>query len=158
MSARRAVRVVGAFAAVFALHAIAAEPTQEVQLTPDDLHWRAFPSLPPGAQVSILYGDPKKDGPLVFRMKLPPNYRVPAHSTRSGSTITVISGTLYRGIGDKFDQGKLKALPAGSFVVHASDEKVFIATEDQYVVLEVHGRGPLGITYVNPGDDPRQKK
>ncbi len=154
------IRVAATLATGVAVLAFAAESgtsTAPFQVTPDQLDWRPFSSVPAGAQISVVYGDLKKEGPYVFRVKFPPNYRVPAHYTPDESMITVISGTLYRGIGDKFDQGKLKALPAGSFVFHTPDEKVFIATKEGEVVLQVNGRGPLApLVYVNPADDPRK--
>lgn len=126
------------------------------QLTPGELAWRSFPSLPAGAQVSVLFGDPEKDGPFVLRARLPPNYRAPPHSMRDDSTMTVLSGTLYRGTGDRFDEARLEALPAGSFALQGPEEMVFLATRDEEAVVEIHGRGPLApAAPASPADDPR---
>lgn len=39
---------------------------------PDDLKWQdGPPSLPPGAKIAVLEGDPSKEGPFVFRVKVP---------------------------------------------------------------------------------------
>ena len=45
---------------------------------PDTTKWREGPpSLPKGAMIAVLEGDPTKEGPFVFRLKLPDGYRVP---------------------------------------------------------------------------------
>jgi hypothetical protein len=43
------------------------------------------PSLPKGAQIAVLEGDPNKEGPFVFRVKVPDGYRIPPPRTPSGS-------------------------------------------------------------------------
>ena len=41
-------------------------------VTAPDIKWGpAPPSVPPGAQVAVLYGDPAKDGLFAMRLKLP---------------------------------------------------------------------------------------
>jgi len=60
------------------------------------------PSLPKGAMVAALEGDPGKAGPFVLRVKMPDGYRVPPHTHPKTERITVISGTLYLGMGEKF--------------------------------------------------------
>jgi len=53
--------------------------------------------------VSVLYGDPGKAAPYAIRVKFPANYEVPAHSHPTDENITVASGTLFLGMGDKLD-------------------------------------------------------
>lgn len=68
---------------------------------------------------------------------------------------TVISGVLYIGVGDRVDAAKLQAYPPGSVVVlPGNTSHVHWARSGEYVT-QVSGIGPLGIDYVNPGDDPR---
>ena len=48
---------------------------------PDELRWRdGPPSLPLGAKVAVLEGDPAREGPFVFRVKVPDGYRIPPHT------------------------------------------------------------------------------
>ena len=55
----------------------------------------------------------------------------------------------------KFDGAKLQALRAGGFVqVPSGMEHYVLISED--TLIQLHGVGPTGITYVNPGDDPRK--
>ncbi len=135
-----------------------AKHTQEIAITPSDINWvDAPPSLPPGAKIAVLEGDPTKPGPYTIRLKTPANYKIPAHGHTKGERITVISGTFNIGKGDKFDTAKGKALPAGSFYFLPAKMKHFAWTDDE-VVVQISGNGPFDIDYINPADDPRNTK
>ena len=54
---------------------------------------------PEGAQIAVLYGDPGKAGPFVFRLKFPAGYKVAAHMHPNDYDVTVLSGTMYLGMG-----------------------------------------------------------
>ena len=60
------------------------------------------------------------------------------------------------GMGDKLDEAATMELPTGSFVVMSAKQSHFAMTKGETVV-QLHGMGPWGITYVNPADDPRSK-
>jgi hypothetical protein len=50
----------------------AASAMDKVAVQPDALKWGPAPaSMPPGAQIAVLTGDPGKDGPYVVRVRLP---------------------------------------------------------------------------------------
>ena len=131
---------------------------QHVVVIPADLKWMdAPPGLPPGAKMAVLDGDPNKKGPFTVRMQAPAGYKVPAHTHPTAEHITVISGTFYMGTGDKLDEAAGKELPAGSYAVMPAGMKHF-AWSPAECVIQIHGKGPFKITYVNPADDPRNAK
>lgn len=123
---------------------------------PDNVKWIEPPTLP-GAKLAVLAGDPAKPGLSVYRIWLPANYKVPAHFHPVDENVTVISGAAYLGMGDKFDMTKGTRYPAGSFRVVPANTRHYAWTEEEAVV-QVHLMGPTGITFVNPADDPREKK
>jgi quercetin dioxygenase-like cupin family protein len=82
-----------------------------VQILPDDIKWADYPALPPGGQTAALAGDPREAGPFAFRFKMPADYKIMPHTHPEDRMYTVISGTLYVGLGDKFDATKLKPYP-----------------------------------------------
>jgi hypothetical protein len=59
-------------------------------------------------------------------------------------------------VGDKFDESKGQAIKPGGFVQIPKGVKHFAWTS-QETVIQLHGVGPAGITYVDPKDDPRKK-
>ena len=126
--------------------------------TPTNLKWMDAPSsLPPGAKIAVLEGDPNKQGPFVFRAKLPDGYRIPPHIHPKMERITVIAGTFNVGMGDKFDAAKTDAMPAGTYGFWPAGMKHFVWAKGE-TVIQFHGTGPWSIQYVNPSDDPRNSK
>src|SRR6187399_2748051 len=82
----------------------------------DKIKWKdGPPSLPKGARIAVLEGDPGKEGPFVFRVKVPDGYRIPPHTHPKPERVTVIRGTFNIGMGDRFDAGKGKAMPPGTY-------------------------------------------
>ena len=72
------------------------------------------PSLPKGAQYVILTGDPTKALSMVVqRVKLPPNYQVPAHTHPHIVIETVLTGSMGFGTGDRLDTQKGGMLKSG---------------------------------------------
>ena len=134
-----------------------AQESEHILLTPDEINWvDGPPSLPPGAKMALIEGDLKKPEPITFRLKFPANYKLAPHTHPAIEHVSVISGTLYLGPGDKPDPAKAKPLTAGSFAVFPSGHTMFGWTKEETVV-QVHGVGPWGIDYVNPEDDPRKE-
>jgi len=114
----------------------------------------APPSLPAGARVAVLLGDPSADGPFVIRLMLPKGYRIPPHSHSRDEQVTVISGTMYLGMGDVYEPSTARGLAAGGFHVLRAGTRHF-AYAKQPTIVQVSGNGPFDITYVKPADDPR---
>ena len=129
-----------------------------VLVTPDKLKWGpAPPSLPPGAQVAILVGDPRTAGSMyVMRVKMPDGFKVPAHWHPVDENVTVLQGTFLLGRGDKFDAHAAEEMPAGSYSRMPRGMRHFAQAKGE-TILQVHGVGPFEINYVNPADDPRKK-
>lgn len=62
--------------------------------------------------------------------------------------MTVIEGTWYLGEGERFDQAKLRAYPAGSFVVIPAGVPHFASAKDGAVVVQLGGTGRFGTDYL----------
>ena len=132
-------------------------PSDHVFVTPADLGWQdGPPSLPRDAQFVVIEGDPKKEGLFTMRLKLPADYRIPAHWHPADEHVTVISGGFNMGTGDVLDTTKGHALPTGSFALMPAQMHHFAWTSEE-TVLQLHGVGPWQIHYLNPADDPRKQ-
>jgi anti-sigma factor ChrR (cupin superfamily) len=119
-----------------------------------DLKWGpAPPALPKGAEATVISGDPSKDEPYVLRLKMPADYKVPAHHHPTTEYVTVLSGNFHIGMGDKLDEAKGIELTAGGYGEAPAGMNHYAWTSSPAVV-QVHGQGPFAITYVNPADDP----
>ena len=126
-------------------------------LSANDIKWSAAPpSIPPGAQAAVLFGDPSKEGLFALRLKFPKGYQVAPHTHPKPEIVTVISGTLRLGMGETVDPSKAQALPAGSFFAFQPGMAHFVSA-DEDTVVQLNSTGPWAVNYVNPKDDPRQK-
>ena len=129
---------------------------QHTAVQADGIKWAVGPpSLPKGAQIAVLFGDPAKDGAYGYRVKVPAGYTVPAHMHPTDENISVISGTFIIGVGDKLEQNKGESVRAGGYF-HMPKGMHHYMSFPEATVFQANGNGPAGITYLNPADDPRK--
>lgn len=121
----------------------------------DKLTWNDEPLLPKGAKSALLVGDPSKPGVFIVRLKFPPNYKIAPHTHPFTEVITVLSGKVGNGMGEKFDAQKGDVLAAGASFALPADHTHYVWTGDEEAVVELIATGPWGITYTDPKDDPR---
>jgi ketosteroid isomerase-like protein len=132
----------------------AAPSTPHVMAAPSALKWgTAPPSLPAGARMAVVSGDPTQAVPFVIRAQMPAGYRIAAHWHPTDEHVTVLSGTVALGMGDTFDQAALRDVPTGGYFVAPAEMRHFFAARTA-ATIQVHGMGPFAINYVNPADDP----
>ena len=127
-----------------------------LMVVPADLKWVDVPSLPPGAKIAVIEGPMNEAVPFTVRLKLPADYKVPAHWHPATEHVTVISGTFNLGTGDKLDQSKTTPLSVGSVAIMQPKTSHFAWTKEE-TIIQAHGVGPWAVNYVNPADDPRTK-
>lgn len=137
---------------------LAQDPMAGQAMRPDQLKWTpAPPVLPKGAQISVLSGEPDKAGPFTIRLKIPADYKVPAHSHPTAERVTVISGDFHFGMGDKLDEAKAEKLGSGSFVDLPANMNHYVFTSTE-AVIQIDSEGPFAIKYVDPADDPSKSQ
>ena len=159
---RRTIIVAGFTSAAFVCASVVAsvqtpDNKAHVMVTPSAVAWGPGPAaLPAGAQAAVLEGDPAKAGPFTLRVKLPDGYKIPPHYHPADEHVTVLQGTFVMGVGEKFDQSAGRELTVGSFAMMPMGTRHFAWAKGD-TILQLHGIGPWGVTYVNPSDDPRKK-
>lgn len=125
-------------------------------VTPDQVKWMPGPpSLPAGAQLAVLEGDPRAAGPFTIRLKFPDGFKVPPHWHPSDERVVVLQGALGMGTGEKFDTAAGHELPAGSYALMPAGTRHFAWAKGE-TVIQVSSTGPFVINYVNASDDPRK--
>ena len=132
---------------------------EHILVKPNDVKWgEPPPGLPRGSKAAVIEGNPTVAGaPFTMRAKLPNGYTVPPHFHPADEHVTVLSGTLMMGMGDTLDAKIATALPAGGFAVMPKGAHHFAIAKGE-TIIQIHGTGPFGITYINPSDDPRTKE
>ena len=85
-----------------------------VMLAPGELKWGdPPPSLPPGAKMTVVQGDPTQAQPFVVRAQVPAGYKVPPHWHPGVENLTILSGSVALGMGETFDESKMTTVPVG---------------------------------------------
>jgi quercetin dioxygenase-like cupin family protein len=142
----------------FALDEKPIAKSEHVMFAAADLKWAdAPPSLPAGAKIAVLEGDPGKAGPFTIRLKTPAGYKVPAHTHPTAEGITVISGSFSMGTGPKLDEAAGHEMSVGAFALMPAGTQHYAWSKSESII-QVHSTGPFEINYVNPADDPRRVK
>jgi len=116
--------------------------------TPDEVRWFTPAYYTDGRQRAKLFGDSGADGAWVDRAKIPAGARVLAHTHPQDELVTVIEGTWYLGEGPRFDSAKLKAYPAGSFILIPAGVPHFVETKEGPVIVQLSGNRKFQTDYV----------
>jgi quercetin dioxygenase-like cupin family protein len=114
---------------------------------PQDIEFKG--PLTGAPQTAILYGDPSKPGFFVTRVKFSAGWKDPPHwHPDEVRTVAVLSGTLYFASGDKWDESKFKAYPAGTFYSEPPRAPHYTWAKDGEVIIQITGIGPSGKTFI----------
>lgn len=124
-------------------------------ITPDQIKFQRNPAT--GSEIGAVLGDPSKKELFVTRVKYPPGFKAMPHSHPIDLHVTVLEGTLHFAEGEKFDESKLKAYPAGSVIMEKANVPHYQMAKGP-VVFQAAGIGPNAFNFVNPEHDPRKKK
>ena len=143
MSLRRSSTLIALCSLAVSLSAFAQNAQTRVLRLPQDI---AFTGPGP----TVLYGDPTKPGMYVYRSKLALGTKNLPHWHPDERTVAILSGTLYYGLGERWDEGKLIAFPAGTFFSEPPKITHFGWAKDGDVILQVTGLGPSGTTPILP--------
>jgi mannose-6-phosphate isomerase-like protein (cupin superfamily) len=146
---------------VVLLAALCTAPPSQAQnaFTPDQVKWGPVPpTVPAGAQLAVLEGDPMAaSGDYTIRVKMPDGYKIAPHTHPLRENVTVLSGALRVGMGATFDAGKMMSFGAGSFAYLDPTMPHYVEASGE-TVIQIHGQAPVKFNYVNPADDPSMKK
>lgn len=144
--------------AVFLMATALPVAADHIMLSPGQLKWVDAPaSLPKGAQMAVLEGSPAEEGIFTIRLRMPANYRISPHWHPAFEHVTVIEGSFWMGLGEKFDEAALHEIAAGGFAVMPPGTRHYAATKGA-TTIQLHGFGPWQLYYVNTADDPRNRR
>ena len=132
--------------------------SSHITFNPDQVKWGpAPPSLPPGAQMAVLDGDPSKaGGQFTIRVKFPNGYKVPPHWHPVDENVVVLKGVLMMGVGENFNEAVAQELGEGAFAKMPREMRHYAWAKGE-TVIQVYGVGPFEVNYVKATDDPRRK-
>ena len=90
-------------------------------------------------------GNPNGTGPYIMRLKLPANYTFPPHTHTNTENVTIISGSVWFGLGKTMDKSKMKEFPAGTFASIPAKLPHYAMTKVE-TVIQLSGEAPYTVT------------
>ena len=141
--------LISLFVCAVAAAGVDAQGTGEsLAIKPNDIVWKPA-ATGAGPATAVLYGDPTKPGPYVLRAKFAAGSKSMPHShPDEWRTGVVLSGIYYFGIGEQWDETKLRAYPAGTFFSEPKGTPHFVWAKDGEVIVQFTGMGPSGTTSI----------
>jgi len=119
-----------------------------IAVLPQEIAWKESPRAP-GLWTAVTFGDPTKAGPFVMRVKFPAGYKLMPHfHPDEWRTGIVLSGNYYFGLGEQWDESKLKPYVPGTFFSEPKGVPHFVWAKDGEVVIQVTAMGPTGVTRI----------
>jgi quercetin dioxygenase-like cupin family protein len=117
-----------------------------VTIFPDDIVW---PEAAEGRGIiTVLAGDPSKEGFYLLRAKFPPGAMSPPHTHSTARHVTVISGNWYTGTGPEFNKETMVPLGPGSYMMHPAGAAHYDGAKDEEVIVEIKGIGPVSTEWI----------
>jgi len=114
-----------------------------------DLKWTPIIK---GCELAVVDGNPDAEGqPFVLRFHCADGAKTPPHWHPTDENITTLKGTFLVGMGEKFDESKLKPMNAGNFISMPKEMRHFGKAKGD-LVLQIHGIGPFKVNWVNPSE------
>jgi quercetin dioxygenase-like cupin family protein len=113
------------------LPVVGAAGSSSVTVRPTERAWEQFGLAD---RVPVLGDVTDPDCPSVTLVRLHKDVRLPLHSAPADRTYLLLSGTIHLGIGKRWDEARMRTLPAGSFWVVPANTITFEWAEDEVVV------------------------
>lgn len=110
-------------------------------IIPDSLKWSGPPDNP-FLKAAWVIGAEKDSGTYAIRVKLAEGGKIPPHTHPDTRYSTVLSGTLYVGFGESFEESGMAAVPEGGVYVAPANVPHYLWAKDGNVTYQEAGEGP----------------
>lgn len=109
-------------------------------------------------RLAVIQGDPTKEGrTYTLRLSCTDGLKIAPHWHPKTENVTVVKGAAAVGMGSKWDDGALKAVPLGGFFSAGPQMRHFAQCKGD-TILQVHGVGPFVVNFVSPDENEPAKK
>jgi quercetin dioxygenase-like cupin family protein len=123
-------------------------------VAPESIKWNTSGA---GQWFAVVSGSPNTEGaPFVIRIKLADGVKVAPHWHPMDEHITVVTGTFYMGMGEKFNESLAKEMPSGSYGLMPKEMRHFAWAKGE-TIIQIHGIGPFKTYWVESVDESNRK-
>lgn len=111
-----------------------------------------------GVRFLPLYGSYDQEGEsFAFRLHVQPGFELGPHTHPGVEHLTILSGSLFVGIGDTMDRASATAYGPGSYLAIGAGVAAYMWAAEETVV-QVHGVGPFSTDFVEPPSNPSRPR
>jgi len=123
----------------------------QTPVVPADQQWQQSPTMP-GAQSLFVLGAANAAGIYAQRVKLAKGALIPPHTHSDERFSVVLSGTIYVGFTETFDESAAVAIPAGALYVAPAGVPHFVWAKDGDAEYQESGVGPTATAFIPGGN------
>lgn len=116
-------------------------------IIPDTLKWFSPPNNK-HLKAAWVLGAENHSGTYALRVELNKGGKIPPHTHPDTRYSTVLSGTLYVGFGESFEESGLIAVPTGGVYVAPANVPHYLFAKDGDVIYQEAGEGPTATVLV----------
>jgi hypothetical protein len=125
------------------------KPQGTIQISTENIKWiDAPPPLPAGSKLAILEGNPKQEGIFTIMAMFPPYFKIAVQDHPKDERVTVITGIVYVGFGDKMDTTNANKFTGGSYYLNPVGSHHYVFTQSEGCTLQITAFGPWGMITV----------
>ena len=129
-------------------------PDRPRVISPESATFISPPALP-ALRAAWLVGAEAEAGPYALRVRLREGARIPSHTHPDSRHTLVLTGTLYVGFGERFDERALVPVRAGEVYVAPAGVAHHAWARDGDVEYQENGQGPTATRFVGATDELR---
>ena len=123
-------------------------------VAPESIKWNA---LSAGQWFAVVSGSPNTEGaPFVIRIKLADGVKVAPHWHPVDEHVTVVTGTFYMGMGEKFNESLATEMPSGSYALMPKEMRHFAWAKGE-TIIQIHGIGSFKTYWVESVEEQNKK-
>jgi quercetin dioxygenase-like cupin family protein len=116
-------------------------------ILPGSLHWESPPTMS-GIQGAWVLGAEQLPELYILRVKLSSGAIIPPHTHPDERNTTVLTGTIHVGFGEKFDESKVVAVPAGAVYIAPANVPHYVWAREGDAIYQEAGTGPTRTLFV----------
>ena len=118
-----------------------------VEVAADAVPWKTFASAA-GVEVAAMYGVPSEAGLYTTRVRMQPGVRLLIHTHPDTRMVTVLSGSLYAGRGERYDTANETKVSSGGFFIVPAGSPHYVRAGEAGTVYQESGFGPTATKLV----------
>jgi quercetin dioxygenase-like cupin family protein len=119
--------------------------SSHILVPPESVKWKA---LNAGQWLAVVSGSPNTEGAsFVIRIKLADGVKIAPHWHPMDEHVTVVTGTFYMGMGEKFNESLATEMPTGSYGLMPKEMRHFAWAKGE-TIIQIHGIGPFKTYWV----------